>query len=236
MQISINTAQNVKIDYELAGVGPRILATILDLLILGAFAFGITLFLGALSAFSRGSYILIGILIMLLPLYHLLCELFLHGKSIGKMALGLQVVRLDGKKVSFWNYLLRWIFRLIDITICSGVFAIISIASSRQMQRIGDLAAGTTVVRIQKRATLQQLSQYETTPDYTVSFPQVRLLSDKDINTIKEIVAEVNRTRQYELLTPLCTKVREITGITSNMDNLAFIETVLQDYTHLTKE
>lgn len=239
MKISVNTVQNVGIDYELAGVGPRILATLLDFLILGSFGFLFALLAGlgvGISKGSTGSMVFFIILFSLLPLYHLLCELFFHGKSVGKMAFSLQVVRLDGKKVSFWDYMLRWVFRLIDITLTSGVAAIISIVVTKHTQRIGDLAAGTTVIRQKKCVSLQDLTRHATPSDYTVVFPQVRLLSDRDIQIINEVVTEVNRSLDFKLLDPLAKKIKEVTGISSSMDNQTFVKTVLKDYYHLAQE
>ncbi len=239
MKISVNTVQNVNIDYEMAGVGPRILATLLDFLILGSTGL-LFLLLGSMgvgiSQGSTGSIVFIIILLSILPLYHLLCELFFNGKSVGKMALGLQVVRLDGKKVNFWDYMLRWIFRLIDITLTSGTLAIISIVVTRRMQRIGDLAAGTTVIRQKTPVSLQDLTQHVMPAGYTVIFPQVSLLSDRDIRIVNEVITEVNRSLDFKLLDPLAKKIKEVTGISTDMDNQTFIKTILKDYFHLAQK
>lgn len=239
MKISVNTVQNVGIDYELAGVGSRILATLLDFLILGSLSLLFALIGGlgvSISQGSTGSVVFFIILLSLLPLYHLLCELFFHGKSIGKMAFRLQVVRLDGKKVSFWDYMLRWVFRLIDITLTSGVTALLSIVLTKHTQRIGDLAAGTTVIRQKNPVSLQDLTRHATPAEYTVVFPQVSLLSDRDIRIINEVIAEVNRSLDFKLLDPLAKKIKEVTGISSPMDNQTFIKTILKDYYHLAQE
>lgn len=237
MQFSVNTAQNVKIGYELAGIGPRILAFLIDALIIGAVGTVFFIFCSMILVVrQREGLVLAIILITLLSFYHLLCEIFLNGRSVGKLALGLQVIRTDGKKVNFWNYLLRWVFRLIDISVTGGAAAIITIASTKRMQRLGDLAAGTTVIRQKQKATLSHLSQYATPEEYRIVFPQVGLLSDRDITTIKEVVSAIQLSGDMGLYVPLCRKIKEITGISTDMNNRDFVRTVLQDYTHLTRQ
>ena len=76
--------------------------------------------------------------------------------------------------------MLRWVFRLIDISISSGAVAVISIIASKRMQRLGDMAAGTTVIKLEKAVTLKQISEFETPEEYQVVFQQAALLSDKD--------------------------------------------------------
>lgn len=237
MEISVNTAQNVKIEYELAGIGPRCVAFLIDISIIGTITILLTLMISSFYTIFHSKFITFFYTILgLIPLYHLLCEIFLHGKSVGKIALNLQVIRIDGQKLNFWNYLLRWIFRLIDITLTGGAIAIISIAATKHMQRIGDLAAGTTVIKKKKAASLKQLSIYEPEEEYQITFPQVAILSDKDITIIKEAFQEIKKYRDNQLLEALILKIKEVTGITTDMHPLKFVETIIKDYIHLTQK
>ncbi|MDR1757321.1 MAG: RDD family protein [Culturomica sp.] len=239
MQLSVQTAHHARIDYELAGIGYRILAFMIDVLIQGALGILISFialpFFALMSRGGTGNTFLLIILFVFIPLYHLLCELFM-GRSVGKVALGLRIVRLDGKKISFWDTLLRWVFRIVDITICSGVVAMIAIIVSRNARRIGDIAAGTTVVREKSQTTLSDLTRYAAPEAYAVVFPQANLLSDQDIAIVKEVVSEVRQRMEYKLLEPLARKIKSITGIVTDMDNLTFVTTILKDHHHLTKE
>lgn len=151
------------------------------------------------------------------------------------MVLHLRVVRLDGKKITFWDILLRWILRLVDITMTFGIIAMLSIIISKKMQRIGDFAAGTTVIRENQAITLERLSTNDTPEEYQVVFHQVNLLSDKDVSIIREVIKEVEKNKNYKLLEPLSFKIKELTGIQTDMVNVEFIKTVINDYTHLTK-
>lgn len=232
MNISVNTAQNVTIEYNAAGVGYRILSTLIDLSLQGGVLI-VAVIVG--SAFDATPPFTV-VALFFAVLYHLLCELFLNGRSIGKMTLKMQVIRLDGKKLTFWDCILRWVFRLIDVTILMGSISVVFIIVTSKTQRLGDLAAGTTVVCLKTSMTLKEMNQYETPDNYIPLFPQVSLLSDRDMSIIKEIFHEVETTRDYELLEPLSARIKELTGIETDMRHLPFIRTVLLDYTHITRQ
>ena len=168
MNISISTAHNVDIDYIPAGVLDRILATLID----GAFQFGLLMlglmFIGLFSMVASPTWFFV-ILAVIIASYHLFCEAVFNGRSLGKYTMRIQVVKLNGKKLTFWDCMLRWVFRLIDISISSGAVAVISIIASKRMQRLGDMAAGTTVIKLEKAVTLKQISEFEA-PDIRSSF------------------------------------------------------------------
>ena len=226
MNISISTAHNVDIDYIPAGVLDRILATLID----GAFQFGLLMlglmFIGLFSMADSPTWFFV-ILAVIIASYHLFCEAVFNGRSLGKYTMRIQVVKLNGKKLTFW------VFRLIDISISSGAVAVISIIASKRMQRLGDMAAGTTVIKLEKAVTLKQISEFETPEEYQVVFQQAALLSDKDIKIIKDVLREVYKNNTYALLAPLTKKIKEVTGIETSMIPLEFVETILKDHSHL---
>lgn len=234
MDISIHTAQNVNIAYKPAGLVNRIGATLIDLSLLGGIYLLCFIVMSSIPGLTESAVPAI-ILLTVLSFYHLLCEYFFNGRSVGKQALNLRVVRLDGHKLTFWDCLLRWMLRLIDITISLGIAAMTSIIVSSKMQRLGDLAANTGVIQEQKTKTLDKIHPYATADNYTVTFQQVAILSDRDITIMKEILQEAEKKREFKLLEPLAQKVKELTGIQTDMNNLHFIQTVLSDYTHLTQ-
>lgn len=233
MDIAIHTAQNVNIAYQPAGLLNRIGATLIDFAFLGGI-YILSFALASLSfVFSNTTTAII--LLVILMCYHFICEYFFHGRSLGKLTLHLRVVRLDGRKLSFWNCLLRWILRLIDISASMGILAMLSIIISSKMQRLGDLAAGTTVIQEKKDTNLKQISSFETPESYQPTFPQIVMLSDKDIAIIREVFREFEKNKEYRLLEPLANRIKELTGIETDMNNLQFIQTLLMDYIHLTK-
>ncbi len=230
MHLSINTAQNVNITCQPAGLAYRICATLLDSICMT----GIFLLVSYLSTITNVYFMYITLILLLC--YHLLFEYLAKGQSPGKMMCRIRVVRLDGQKLSFWDCMLRWALRLVDISASLGIVAMSSIVISSRMQRLGDLAAGTIVVREKNGTSFSQLSLYDTPEDYQAVYPQVAMLTDKDISIIKEIMQEVEQNKDYKLLTPLALRVKTLTGIQTNMSHLTFIQTVLKDYTYLTKQ
>ena len=235
MNISVQTAQNVAIDYAPAGLLERILATAIDFCVLVAIGFPLSLL--AVEFYDLAGA-LWGFYVIYIPLvaYHLICEAAFHGQSLGKLAMRLRVARLDGGRLTFWHCFLRWVFRLVDISLLGGSVAVIAIICSRHSQRLGDMAAGTTVIRRVRPSATLLADPYDTPADYEVVFPQAALLSDADLRVVREVLAETKRRGDYSLLPPLVTRVKALTGISSSLPNLQFLETLLRDASHLAKQ
>lgn len=236
--IRIQTTQNVDIEYEPAGLGERILASLLDLLFIFGYimlAFFLIGFLLVAQLHMRsGIYYLYFLFFLPVVFYDLACETFFEGRSFGKMILKIKVVKLDGSRAGFGAYLIRWLLRLIDISLASGAVAIIAIVASEKSQRLGDMAAGTTVIRMKQRVQLSDtiLSRREASPGYTIVFPEVARLSDNDISIIKEVMLVSVRTGNMEAIALLAAKTRAAMGINTVMPPSQFLYTVVQDYTH----
>src|SRR5690606_6016742 len=147
--LQINTTQNVNLDYKIVGLGERILAFLIDGFILYMYAFLVDLISDALGLIYDDSWTLRGLAALIfLPAmgYSLLMHSLFNGQTVGKMLLGMQVVRLDGGPVHWSNLLVRWMLRLVDIWLFLGTVGILSILFSQRGQRVGDAAAGTVVI------------------------------------------------------------------------------------------
>ena len=233
--IKIETTQNVAIQYELASVGDRIFAYLIDVLVLSAYFFLMAIILSTLEIAS----VAIFIILFFLPLvfYDLLSEIFMNGQSIGKRARKIKVVRQDGSQASLGNYLLRWLFRAIDITLFSGAVAVIFILWRGTGQRLGDLAAGTAVIKLKTKASLDDTILTEVAQDYQVQIPGVEKLSDSDIALVKEVLQTMatlsDRLKRQELIRKLQAKLEKKMGIQSDLQPQVFLETVLKDYNHI---
>jgi uncharacterized RDD family membrane protein YckC len=230
--VSISTTQNVGIQFELAGLGDRIIASIIDGLILGTYSFGAILLMVSLNT---NSYWMI-ITLMLVPFfYHLICEIFMNGQSIGKKQMNIRVVRLDGNPPTLGAYVLRWITRLIEINILMGAPAIIAIAMTENGQRIGDIAAGTTVVKLSRKTQtsshtiVQQLEK-----EHEVQFPQVIQLNDEDIYLIQQVLAAYRTNATVDPVMKVTNKVKEHLNIDSDLPPVKLLHTILKDYNYLT--
>lgn len=231
--IRIQTTQNVDIEYQVASVGDRLLASLLDVGFMIAYFVLVLAIIGMTSIVTKGHVLYIYFL-FLLPIlfYDLVCETLFGGRSIGKMIMKIKVVKLDGTPAGFGSYLLRWFFRIVDISLSSGAIALIVVVANGRGQRIGDIAAGTTVIKTKQRAQLGDtiLGNVKQRPDYTVVFPEVTRLSDNDVAIIKEVMLVGIRTNNMPAIEKLASKTRSVMAISTPMPASQFLFTVVQDY------
>jgi uncharacterized RDD family membrane protein YckC len=235
--VAIHTTQNVVIDYQPAGLGNRILAGLLDFVFKFAYIITILILLVATKAFDTSGETpgIVLLIVLALPyiFYDLLFEIFMHGQTLGKKIIKIKVVKLDGTQPSVGSYLLRWLIRIFEIDLLYGVIAIVSIAGSKNRQRLGDMAAGTTVIVVKPVVTLKDtILQATQKKEYTISFPQVANLSEKDIEVMKEVYDFYMQTGKTEALAKLVEKVKTKTGINTDMKDGQLISTLMKDYNH----
>ncbi|AKD53593.1 RDD family protein [Spirosoma radiotolerans] len=231
MSLTIRTSQNVSVAYEPASVGDRILAAMLDYLVI----FGWTLLVFGIPArlnLTPGTFYVV---VSLFPIvvYDLLSEWFLNGRSVGKIAMGIRVVMLDGSQPGLGAYLLRWLLRIIEsVAFLGGVVPIITVAANGKGQRLGDIAAGTTVVKLKPAVSLDDVLIRPLPENYVLQFPDVRLLSDRDVGIIRQTLRQgdgwvIGRTAD---------KIKQVTGVQSDLPDRAFLETVISDYQFITTQ
>jgi len=243
--IQITTSQNIDIDYQLADLGDRILARLIDYgVFLGVYIIATILFsiFGLLNDYTSegkniGIFIVIGLWLVLCLLYDLLTEIFMNGQSMGKRAMKIKVISLDGARPRVGQYLLRWFFRIIDFGITGGSLAIITVALSDKKQRVGDMVAGTAVVNLTPKSEFKDLVFGPPPEGYEPVYHQVALLNDSDIVLIHDVMRNFNRTRNSMLVYKLALKLKAYLNIPSygrEINEYQFLEIVLQDYNVLT--
>jgi len=149
--------ENVSLRFEIAGVGSRSVAALIDYLVIGvgyvALTIGVLILLDHSSASSTGpgaflSLATVAVLILasffLWFGYFALFEQLWNGQSIGKRRLGLRVIRADGQPINITASLARNVVRIVDFFMFIGVLVMVIDRSSR---RLGDFVAGTLVIR-----------------------------------------------------------------------------------------
>ena len=234
--IRIHTTQNVTLEYEVASIGDRIVATIIDNLIVGAWA--IAVFLSAVALFGRTSTLMAWIVGLLVGIpfifYHLACEVYFNGQSLGKKARDLRVVRLDGTAPRLGDYLLRWLLRLVDLGFGSGIVAVVAIAVNGKGQRLGDMAAGTSVISQRHRPReLADLTSPAALAGYQAVFPQAVDLSDHDVALLHQLLSRSVKQGNYLLLNETANKIKQLLQVQTDLPDEAFLRTVLRDHTYL---
>ena len=226
--LRINTSQNIDIEQSIASVGERIVATLLDIVIMGSYS----IILGVISTGLRlKSVMFIGMLPLMF--YGLLSELAMNGQSWGKKIMKIKVIKIDGSSTSFTSYFLRWVISLFEIFASLGSIALITIIINQKGQRLGDIAANTTIIRLKDNKVKHDII-VDFPSDYQIVYPEVSRLSINDIYTIQEVI-EILKSNTFDApKTPIARKTRtaieQKMNIKSDQNPIAFFETVLRDY------
>jgi uncharacterized RDD family membrane protein YckC len=243
-ELSINTTQNVKINFIAASVGERLGAFFIDLFIIICYitALSIILFdwlqldrlMVNLDGWSRGAIFLL--LYSPVIVYSLVLESVFEGQSLGKKLLKIKVVKIDGYQAGFGDYLIRWFFRVIDFFTFFGLPGLITVITSQKSQRLGDMAAGTAVITLKNRINISHTILEEIGEAYVPTYPLVIKLSDNDMRIIKETYQKAAAKNDHEVLYKLVAKIESVTGIKNQSgNNIDFIRIILKDYNFYTQ-
>ncbi|WP_294956921.1 RDD family protein [uncultured Flavobacterium sp.] len=243
-ELSINTTQNVKINFIAASVGERLGAFFIDLFIIICYitALSIVLFdwlqldrlMVNLDGWSRGAIFLM--LYSPVIVYSLVLENVFEGQSLGKKLLKIKVVKIDGYQAGFGDYLIRWFFRVIDFFTFFGLPGLISVITSQKSQRLGDMAAGTAVITLKNKINISHTILEEIGEAYVPTYPLVIKLSDNDMRIIKETYQKAAAKNDHEVIYKLVAKIESVTGIKNQSGNYDdFIRVILKDYNFYTQ-
>jgi len=198
--------------------------------------------------------------LLVLPyfLYHVVSEITMTGQSIGKKLMKIRVVNENGGKASISQYIIRWLIRTSDLMIlvviyylsnapAYGIQAISTIggatillftdiiltASSKKAQRLGDMLAGTILIRTNPKGSINDTVFLEIADNYVPSFPQIMQLSDKDINSVKSILDTSRKKGDFQLAAMATEKIKNHLKIESSLSPFEFLEIVMKDYNYL---
>ncbi len=182
----MRTPESIAFSYELAGIGSRFLAVAIDftiqLLIVAVLAFGLALAAwnspkapahqSATPSWAVNAAIgfLIFVLFLIFYGYFILFEAYWNGQTPGKRLMGLRVVRDGGYPIDFTASLVRNLIRVGEATIGSYAIAAVTAMLSPENKRLGDLAAGTIVVREERmQSPGRLLADIRETPVYAAT-------------------------------------------------------------------
>lgn len=244
-ELSINTTQNVAINFSAASVGDRIIGYILDLVVKGAYilvAYLVFFYWLGLNDLMKDMdmwpMIAIQTLVFLPTVfYSLILESMFEGQTVGKKIMKCRVIKIDGYQAGFGDYFIRWLMRIIDTGIGGGVVGLIAMLSSKKVQRLGDMAAGTAVITLKSNITINHTILKEIQEDYIPTYPLVIKLSDNDMRIIKETYEASLKTADFTMINKLQEKIESVTGIRSMANNsTGFVDTIIKDYNFYTQK
>jgi uncharacterized RDD family membrane protein YckC len=238
--IEINTPQSVVISYRLAGLGERLLAFTIDLVIVVIAC--LIAFLISSIVFDNANRDIIIIICFVIPLstYHLISELISNGRSLGKRILQIKVIKINGEKASAFDFLIRWVFRLIEILFSLGTIAVILISSSSRSQRIGDIISGMIVIKsnIDGEYQAHWIKNRKPNPDYIPQYPEIKALSEEDMLVVKQTVDRYflyPNNGHKEALELLTKKIEEQLHLKAPQNKIKFLNQLIKDYVYLTR-
>lgn len=202
--------------------------------------------------------------ILLFPalFYSLWTEFLFNGQTFGKMICKIRVVKLNGYKAGFTEYFTRWIFRFVDfwtgsfmllffvpifgsetamilagmLTMMTGIVAFISIIRTQNSQRLGDIVAGTTVLKLREKHSIDITILEEIKETYIPKYSQVMKLSDNDARIIKDTFVIARKNRDYATLRRLRSRLEEVMDVKGEQSDVEFIDRVMKDFNYFTQK
>ncbi|MGB3074871.1 MAG: RDD family protein [Chitinophagales bacterium] len=239
--IDIITTQNVTIQYALASVRDRLLSFFMDLVVLFVSVMLLVLLFTTVISTDSFGYVMYLLIIPFVLFYSLTQEVLLNGQSIGKRLMGLKIVKLTGKEATMSDYLIRWAFRFIDIWFSLGSIAVMLITSTERQQRLGDLLAGTAVIKLNPWATvsLQEILSIHSMQTYQPTYTEIKNYPEQDMLLVKQTLDRLkrfNNASHLEAVTLLADKMADQLQLSEKPGNkAAFLKTLLNDYVVLSR-
>lgn len=258
--IKVTTNFNIDLEFEAAPFYKRLLAWLLDTIVLIIYIIVAARILGSFARSGGEEMTWALFMVLLIPYltYHLICEILMNGQSIGKRIMRLRVVNENGGQPSIGQYVIRWLIRTSDymvvvillyaplatragdfgflwkVGIPMGLlFTDLILVNSRKQQRLGDLLAHTLLISTTKEQSIADTVFLEVADSYKPSFPQVMQLSDRDINSLKGILDTARKRHDYNLAEMASEKIKSHLKIDTTLSPYDFLETLLKDYNYL---
>lgn len=243
--VEILTANNISIQYETSSVMNRGLALFIDLMVLLVYSLFLGLFIAKmfLSFDDNSMFFIVYYILVALPFitYSLFMEFFFKGQTVGKMALGIRTVKLNGENVDLNDCAMRWAFKIIDFWFSSGGIGALFISTTEKSQRLGDLLAQTTVIKTNptQKYSIKDILKIKNKLDYQPTYLAVTQFTDEDMILVKNAISRVKKypnQAHKNLIIELTKSIAEQLNLSEvPPKKLLFLNTVLQDYIVLTR-
>lgn len=247
-KVEILTANTIPIQYETATLFQRGAALFIDLIVKFVYILIVSvLFAGLFSGINIfenniSAYIALYVFIWLpWTFYSLILEYLLKGQTIGKLAIGIRVVSLNGQNAKFNDYTMRWIFRIVDFWFSVGGIGAILISTSENGQRIGDILAQTIVVKVktEQAYSIKDILNIKTKKDHSPIYLGVTQFTDDDMIIVKNTITRYKKypnPAHKEAVIQLSETLTDALNLDQvPQKKISFLRDVLQDYVVLTR-
>ncbi|MEM7334162.1 MAG: RDD family protein [Chloroflexota bacterium] len=248
--LNIETPENVAFGYEVVGIGSRFIAGIVDSAIIGGILaiLGVVIFAIASPFNEESSTLLVAIglfmFFVILWGYYIFFEMSWNGRSPGKRAAGLRVIKRDGTPITLSESIIRNLLRTIDSLPAFYGVGIIAMFIDEKSRRLGDIMAGTLVVRDNEDITLANISAPTRRPairapsqiDQEAHQWPVHKLNDDDIRLAEDFLvrrAEINNANDlgYKIAKRLMKKMELSTSEMVFMsDTIYALDSIVRQY------
>lgn len=253
--ITINTPFNIDLEFRVASLPKRVAAWLIDVTIITMYYYLVLAMVFPMLNMDEGISTASELLFTILPviIYQLAFEIFMNGQTPGKRLVGIKVISMEGSAPGWSQFIIRWmlclgnifLYLLPKVLMQSPAFIlffaffylpdVIAMAVAGKMQRLGDIAAGTVVIDASYRADIQETIYQEIEVlNYTVRFPQVMKLTDKDINGIRSLLDIAKPSRDTDrYIANVVVKIKKVLAVESEMSDRDFLQQLMFDYNYL---
>ncbi|PQJ09849.1 hypothetical protein CJD36_018160 [Flavipsychrobacter stenotrophus] len=253
--ITISTPFNIDLEFKVATFGKRVLAWLVDILVIFTYYYLTIEFIVPLFPDNDKLKFVLEMALFSLPVlsYQLVFEILFNGQTIGKRVAGIKIIDSQGKEPTWGQYIIRFVLglgnyfiyimpflimqdpRLIFSLMFFYIPDVITFMVTPRSQRVGDLAAGTVVIDAGYKPNINETiyKEIEVT-NYTPLFPQVMRLTDRDINGIRNLL-DVKRERKEndDYMLKVVAKIKSVLSIDTHIGGYDFLEQLLYDYNYL---
>ena len=228
-ETGILTGQYVRIEQAVASVGDRILAQLIDWGVVYSYL-TMAIWIEVKLKIDKPWVVIITLLIWLF--YTPFMEVMNQGQTLGKRLMKMRVVKADGSRPSLGAYIMRWMLFLVDGPLTSFM-GLIPMIMTKSNQRLGDLAAGTVVVKLQNYKKIQvSLDEYDyLAKNYTPRYVQAADLSLEQIEIIRRTLVQAKESPIDTKLAQLSEKVQQKLNIShAETTDEQFLRRIVRDY------
>lgn len=232
----IITNQFVRISQTPASIGERIVARLIDYVIIVLYIIVMVFISDSLPTLTSSWAVMAFLFTIPIWLYDFLWEAFNNGQSPGKYIMKIRVINKDGSRPSLGSFFMRWLLSFVDIGV-SGV-GLLFILFTKHSQRLGDLAAGTMVIKLvdytKYHVTLDEF--YYVKKDYHPVYKEAKNLSQGQVELIEKTLYSTRDDHDYQIEV-LANKVEKFLSIRPKENSKeAFLATILHDYQYYAME